>query len=143
MGQLFSSWVGGGAPAHSLSRRAEFLSPDVWEAAGRTWRAAPRSGQPRDQHGGTPEAGGGAAGRVEPSAASRWPPQGVCRGGDGAGAIQLSDQITAGHSVHSKTHMGPAEVSQEFETKEARCETVYSHSCTHTHTHTHTQHFSA
>ena len=135
-------------PAHSLSRRAEFLSPDVWEAAGRTWRAAPRSGQPRGQRGGTPEAEGGAAGRVEPSTASRWPPQG-CRGGDGAGAIQLSDQITAGHRGHSKTHMGPAEVSQEFDTKEARCETVYSHSCTHTHTHTHThiytytQHLSA
>ena len=113
-------WV----PALSLGRRAEFLSPEVWEAAGRTWQAAPRSGQPRDQCGGTPEAGGGAAGRVEPSAASRWPPQGVCRGGDGAGAIQLSDQITAEHGGHSKTHMGSVEVSQEFETKEARCETV-------------------
>lgn len=46
--------------------------------------------------------------------------QGVCRDGDGAGAIQLSAQITAGHGGHSETHRGPAEANQELEMKEAR-----------------------
>lgn len=46
--------------------------------------------------------------------------QGVCRDGDGAGAIQLSAQITEGHGGHSETHGGPAEANQELEMKEAR-----------------------
>lgn len=96
----------GGVPAHSLSRRAEFLSPDVWEAAGRTWRAAPRSGQPRDRHGGTPEAEevqrqSGAICSIQTAAT------GVCRGGDGAGPSSSLTRSLQGTAFTPRPTWGP------------------------------------